>query len=57
MKINIDMEKLAELLDGMTSREWTELRASIDSYFSKKVAKLKVDDLEELKVFLNRKII
>lgn len=48
------IEKIKEQLYGLDSSEWTYIKSSIDMYFSGKAAKIKIDDLNQLDVYLKR---
>lgn len=47
------MKELSGLLEGLTYSEWSMLKMSVDMYFSKKIANLKIDDKKELDIFIN----
>lgn len=48
------IEKIKEQLYGLDSMEWAYVKSSIDMYFSRKAAKIKIDDLKELDILLKR---
>lgn len=55
--VNTDIiESLKEALTGLTATEWAYIKGSIDMYFSKKAAEIKIDDLDMLDIYLKRGI-
>lgn len=40
--------EMAKLVSGLTQIEWDQIKRSIDSQFGQKVAKLQLDDPEEI---------
>lgn len=49
------IDRIKEQLYGLDSMEWTYIKSSIDMYFSKKAANIKIDDLKEFDLLMKRK--
>ncbi|MEW9079847.1 hypothetical protein [Terrisporobacter glycolicus] len=50
------VEEIKKIIFGLDSTEWAYIKGSIDMYFSKKAANIKIDDLDEIDNFLKRGI-
>lgn len=54
--ITVDkVEKLKELLSGLSVTEWNYIKGGVDSYFNYKATNIKIDDLNALDNYLKRK--
>lgn len=48
------IDEVVNFVNGMSAAEWSRIKQVVDMQFSSKAAKVKIDDLELLKVNLER---
>lgn len=49
------IEEIKNALIGVNQAEWSLVKSFIDMYFSKKAAKLEIDDLDNFDLYIKRK--
>ena len=52
---NKKIEEINNALIGVNQIEWSLVKSFIDMYFSKKAAKLEIDDLDNFDLYIKRK--